>query len=274
MTQPLLSTTPREQAPAATAFDDLYVRHAAALGRQAYLLTGRTGLARRAVRRGFRLAWQQWPAVAVDPDPAGWVRAAVYEYALTPWHRLVPWLRTDRKPPRLRRAVAAADRELAEAVLGLPARYRRTLLLHDGVGLGLQRTAAETEASVPATAARLAQARGRVAARLPARPGQLPAGQGGSLRHRLAGLLDELAQLVDEREAAPSAARRVRAGGERSARRTTRGALAATGLFALVTLFVGVTAADRHAPPHRPPSSVAPPAPVTADEARLVPESR
>ncbi len=290
--------TPRGPAPAAAAFDALHIRHAAALARQAYLLTGRPALARRAVERGFRLAWQRWPAVAVDPDPAGWVRAAVYEYALTPWHRLVPWLRTSRKPQRLPGAVPAADRALLAAVLDLPGVYRRTLLLHDGVGLGLDETAAETEASAAAAAGRLTQARRWVAARLPelvpaGRSGRPPAEQdwpGEVLRPRLAALLAKESGVMGEVEAGVvgegedgaggeeegwrAAARRVRAGGECSARRTTRAALALTGLFALLTLFVGIAAPDHSAPRDgRRPADTQFPA-VTAREARLAPEAR
>ncbi|MFF8310698.1 RNA polymerase sigma factor [Streptomyces lydicus] len=158
--------TQREQHPAATAFDDLHSRHAAGLTRQAYLLTGRPELARRAVERGFRLAWERWPQVAVDPDPAGWVRAAVYESALTPWQRLLPWLRTARTAQELPSSVGPADRALLTAVLGLPAPYRRMLVLHDGVGLGLYEAAIEVEASTPAAAGRLAHARARVVAEL------------------------------------------------------------------------------------------------------------
>ncbi|MFI0151748.1 hypothetical protein [Streptomyces lydicus] len=158
--------TQREQNPAATAFDDLHSRHAAGLTRQAYLLTGRPELARRAVERGFRLAWQRWPQVAVDPDPAGWVRAAVYECALTPWQRLLPWLRTARTAQELPPSVGPADRALLTAVLGLPAPYRRMLVLHDGVGLGLYEAATEVEASTAAAAGRLAHARERVVAEL------------------------------------------------------------------------------------------------------------
>lgn len=273
MTQPRLSTAPREQAPAAHAFDALFTRHADALSRQAYLLTGRPELARRAVKRGFQLAWQRWPDVAVDPDPAGWVRAATHEYALTPWHRLVPWLRTDRAPRRLPRSVTAADHALLEAVLDLPAAYRRTLLLHDGAGVGLHETAAETEASTPATAGRLTHARERIAARLPklGLAGQPPAEQGDLLRARLTGLM---AELTAEQDSGASAARRVRAGGERRARRTTRAVLALTGLLALLTLSVGISAPDHYAPPHKQPPTSAMPAPVTAREARLAPEAR
>ncbi|MFI5523120.1 sigma factor-like helix-turn-helix DNA-binding protein [Streptomyces platensis] len=220
--------TQREQA--AIAFDELHTRHAAALNQQAYLLTGRPWLARRAVERGFRLAWQRWPEVAVDPDPAGWVRAAVYEYALTPWHRLCPGLRTGRG---LRNASAAgpSDRALPAALLSLPAPYRRVLLLHDVVGVALHETAAEIEASVPATAARLAHARERLAELLPGLglDGRPPVRQGEILRARITAL-------PDATPTAPLTAEDVRSGSERSARRTTRAAFGGTGLFVLVTL--------------------------------------
>ncbi|WP_432141466.1 sigma factor-like helix-turn-helix DNA-binding protein [Streptomyces sp. bgisy084] len=236
--------TQREQA--ATAFDDLHTRHAAALNQQAYLLTGRPWLARRAVERGFRLAWQRWPEVAVDPDPAGWVRAAVYEYALTPWHRLCPGLRTARG---LREASAPgpSDRALPAALLSLPARYRRVLLLHDVVGLGPDETAAEIEASVPATTARLAHARERLAELLPelGLDGQSPVRQGEILRARITAL-------PSVPPTAPSAAADVRGGSERSARRTTRAVFGGTGLFALVTLVMMALAPDHYTPQERP----------------------
>ncbi|MFF5298874.1 sigma factor-like helix-turn-helix DNA-binding protein [Streptomyces sp. NPDC013161] len=146
----------------AQAFDALYAFCAPALVRQAYLLTGRRELARESVERAFQVAWQRWPEVAVDRDPAGWVRAVAYEHALSPWHRFRPRYRHPEPPPP-----DAADRALLTALLKLPPSYRRTLLLFDGVGLGLAETAAETEASTPAAANRLLHAREALAAQLP-----------------------------------------------------------------------------------------------------------
>ncbi|MER6839417.1 sigma factor-like helix-turn-helix DNA-binding protein [Streptomyces platensis] len=235
--------TQREQA--ATAFDDLHTRHAAALAQQAYLLTGRPWLARRAVERGFRLAWQRWPEVAVDPDPAGWVRAAVYEYALTPWHQYCPGLRTDRGP-RNASAAVPSDRALSAALLSLPAPYRRVLLLHDVVGLGPDETAAEIEASVPAAAARLAHARERLAELLPGLglDRQPPVRQREILRARITAL-------PNVAPTAPLTAEDVRSGSERSARRITRAAFGGTGLFALVTLVMMALTPAPYTPPER-----------------------
>lgn len=286
MTQREQAVNRHEQTPAATAFDELHTRHAAALHRQAYLLTGRPRLAQRAVERGFHRAWQRWPEVAVDADPAGWVRAAVYAYALTPWHRLCPRLRTAGQPQEIPESVGAGDRELLEVVLGLPAPYRQALLLHDGVGLGLCATAAEAEASVPAAAGRLAYARERIAERLPelGLGGQSPERQGEILRDRLGALL---AAQEAEPPGAPDVrapgvrapdvrAPDVRAGSERGARRATRAVFGLTGLFAVVTLLVAIISPDHYAGPHREPlaTGTAPATPAKVRQARLSPDIR
>ena len=147
----------------AQVFDALYAFCAPALVRQTYLLTGRRELARESVERAFQLAWQRWPEVALDRDPAGWVRAVAYECALSPWHRFRPRYRSPEPPPP-----DPADRDLLHALLKLPAPHRRTLVLYDGVGLDLPETAAETEASTPAAASRLTHARQAVAECIPA----------------------------------------------------------------------------------------------------------
>lgn len=146
----------------AQAFDALYAFCAPALVRQTYLLTGRRELAREVVEQAFQLAWQRWPEVARDRDPAGWVRAVAYDCALSPWHSFRPRYRNPEPPP-----ADPADRALLHALLKLPPAYRRTLVLYDGVGLDLPETAAETEASTPAAANRLTHAREALAAHLP-----------------------------------------------------------------------------------------------------------
>ncbi|MFH8568874.1 hypothetical protein [Streptomyces sp. NPDC017993] len=232
---------------AAAAFDALYNQHAATLIRQAYLLIGRRRLSQRAVERAFHLAWQRWPEVAKDPDPAGWVRAAAYEYALSPWQRLRPSRPGAEKPARKAPApppADPADRALLETVLRLPAPYRRTLLLHDGVGLGLYETAAEVEASTPAAAGRLIRAREAVAEGLPdlGLGAQPPVRQGEILHARLA-------ELAAAQPVAPPAPRTVRIRGERRARLTTRAALGLTGLVAVASVFAAVTAPDGYRKP-------------------------
>ncbi|MEV7343197.1 helix-turn-helix domain-containing protein [Streptomyces sp. NPDC093544] len=233
--------TPAPPPPSLTppqAFDALYAFCTPALVRQTYLLTGRRELARESVERAFQLAWHRWPEVAVDRDPAGWVRATAYEYALSPWHRLRPGHRQPEAPP-----ADPADRALLDVFLKLPPVYRRTLLLYDGIGLDLPETAAETEASTPAAANRLLHAREAVAARLPelAAPDEL---------HRRLSVLAATERL---RAAKP---RTVRYGSEHRARTWTRAAIAFTVLLIGATSLTLQTAPDHYEPPMAPGATV------------------
>ncbi|MFD4503356.1 RNA polymerase sigma factor [Streptomyces sp. NPDC058457] len=231
MTQSPARTDEAGPSPALTpaqAFDALYAFCAPALVRQTYLLTGRRELAQEAVERAFQLAWQNWPQVARDRDPAGWVRAVAHECALSPWHRFRLRYRHPEPPP-----ADAADRALLEALLKLPTTYRRTLLLYDGVGLDLPETAAETEASTPAAANRLTRARRLVADRVP------ELADPAALNRRLA----ELASTERLRAAQPPPT--VRTYAERQTRFWTRSALAFT-----ATIIAATTLTLRTAPTH------------------------
>ncbi|MEW2398686.1 RNA polymerase subunit sigma-70 [Streptomyces sp. NPDC046862] len=242
----------------AQAFDALYAFCAPTLVRQTYMLTGRRALARESVEHAFQLAWQRWPEVAVDRDPMGWVRAAAHEYALAPWHRLRPGLwRTDTwRTPVLsashdetahdETSTARTDRALIHVLLKLPPPYRRAVLLYDGLGLDLPDTAAEIEASTPATAGRLQYAREAVAARLP------ELADTEELRRRLADAANGEGPWV-VRPCSPAA---TRLRGERRARRWVHAAAAFTALlFTTSALAVGTTPDHYEAP-------VAPGAPV------------
>ncbi|WP_432004975.1 helix-turn-helix domain-containing protein [Streptomyces parvus] len=230
----------------AEAFDELYARTAPGLVRQTYLLTGRRALARESVERAFELAWQRWPEVAVDRDPAGWVRAAAYEYAMSPWHRLRRTHRHLDAPP-----TEPGKRALFDALLDLPPAYRRTLLLYDGVGLDLPETAAETEASTPAAAGRLMTARAAVAERLPElAEADSPAEQSALLHDRLGGLARA------EHVPVPRPARAVRTGSENKARLWTRAAVAGVALLIAVTGLTLHTAPTHYEQPISPPERV------------------
>ncbi|MEU0003106.1 sigma factor-like helix-turn-helix DNA-binding protein [Streptomyces sp. NPDC006314] len=229
---------PPEPLTPAQAFDALYAFCAPALVRQTYLLTGRRELAREVVERAFQLAWQRWPEVARDRDPAGWVRAMAYDYALSPWHRFRPRYRHPEPPP-----ADPADRALLHALLELPPAYRRTLVLYDGVGLDLPETAAETEASTPAAANRLTHAREALAACLPelADPAEL---------HRRLLVLASAERL---QAAKPTV---VRTGGERRNVFWTRAAIAFTVTIIGATTLTLRTAPTRYEAPIAPAQAV------------------
>nr|WP_167366231.1 RNA polymerase subunit sigma-70 [Streptomyces caeruleatus] len=250
---------PRPEAPLtpAQAFDALYAFCAPALVRQTYLLSGRRELARESVERAFQAAWQRWPEVARDRDPAGWVRATAYDFALSPWHRFRPRYRHPEPPPS-----DASDRALLDVLLELPPPQRRTLLLYDGVGLDLPDTAAETEATTPAAANRLLHARAAVATRLPG------LSDPAELHERLA----ELAST--ERLRAPKPAV-VRDGSERRARFWTRAAIAFTVALIGTTALTLRTAPTQYEPPVPPGATVrgvpprVAPGPLSSKELKL-----
>lgn len=265
---PALSPAP---APApvrtpAQAFDALYTHAAPDLLRQAYLLTGRRALAHESVERAFQLAWQRWPEVAVDRDPVGWVRAALYEYATSPWHRL---RRAHRHPAAPGDDGDAGDdggtKALHQALLDLPPVYRRTLLLYDGLGFDLPETAAETEASTRAAAHRLLHARTAIAERLPelADPEALHA------------RLDALAR-ADPRPALDPAldpASALRTGCELRTRFWTRMTAAFTALIMGATAFTLATAPTRYEPVQAPGRRVEG-VPLTSGPQRLSPQDQ
>ncbi|TGA90319.1 helix-turn-helix domain-containing protein [Streptomyces sp. MZ04] len=240
---PVAVATP-EAPPAKTltpaeAFDELCATCAPSLVRQTYLLTGRRALAQESVERAFQLAWQRWPEVAVDRDPASWVRAAAYEYAMSPWHRLRPAHRHPDAPPAER-----ADRAFLDVLMSLPPAQRRTLLLYDGVGLDLPETAAETEASTPAAANRLLRAHETITEKIPelaATPDAL---------HR------RLSELCTAEKLRPPKADRVRTGSEDRARFWTRAAIALTALITGATALTLHTAPTRYEPPQSPGKAI------------------
>lgn len=237
--EPSASTASTTVATPAEAFDTLCVTCAPGLVRQTYLLTGRRTLAQESVERAFQLAWQRWPEVAVDRDPAGWVRAAAYEYAMSPWHRLRPTHRLPDAPP-----AEAADRAFLKVLMSLPPAQRRTLLLYDGVGLDLPETAAETEASTPAAANRLLHARESMAEKLPE---QAPTPDA---------LHQRLGELCGAEKLRPPNAVRVRTGSEHRARFWTRAAIAFTALIVGATALTLKTAPTRYEPPQAPGKAI------------------
>lgn len=246
---------------AAEAFDALYAHAAPTLARQTYLLTGRRTLALEAVERAFIRAWDQWPEVATDPDPVGWVRAAAYEYALSPWHRF----RSAHRPPD-KSPAEPADRILLDALLALPPVHRRTVLLYDGLGLDLPDTAAETEASTPTTGHRLLHAHADLADRIPELADVPPEKQSALLHNLFTALRPAVA--LDPRPAAA-----VRGGGERRVRRWTRATVGLTAVIAVATAYTVTTAPTRYVPPMAPGQSVSGVPPLSGPQ-QLTEESR
>ncbi|MFP8886085.1 SigE family RNA polymerase sigma factor [Streptomyces mangrovi] len=252
----------------AEAFDLLYARLARPLLRQTYLLTGDRALAGQAVRHAFRQAWERWPEVAVDRDPAGWVRTAAYDHALSPWHRLDPRRRAARRngpgehgagkdgaeSGAGKNSAESGGRLPPEALLDLPSSYRRTLLLHDGLGLGVSETAAESEASTAATAARLMHAREALAEYVPGLRRVAP----DRRREIIRSMLEELAD-AGSLPGLPSA-RTARDGSERTVRLRTGASFGATALVAAAALLASLAGPQAHDSARQAPQKAGTPA--------------
>ncbi|WP_052434456.1 RNA polymerase sigma factor [Streptacidiphilus melanogenes] len=187
------------------AFDALYASLAPELTWQTFLLTVNRHRAAHCVRRAFQLAWTNWTTVSADPSPEGWLRAAAFDLALSPWHGGGPRMQHAFRLPRLRAqrtatvdvddavghtpdaTPGAQDRALLRTLMRLPRPQRRALVLHDVIGLDWAQTAAEVEGSTPVTFGRVARARRTMAEALPEIAGPDPeaAGFGRRLGDRL-----------------------------------------------------------------------------------------
>jgi DNA-directed RNA polymerase specialized sigma24 family protein len=146
----------------AESFEALHRDSYQRLTRQAYLLVGHRHRAAHCVRRAFQLAWSEWDTVSADPSPEGWIRAAAFDLALSPWHR------SPLRHPEHSARLIEDDRKLLTALLHLPRAQRRAVVLHDALGLDWQQTAAEIESSTPAAYGRVVRARLGLARMAPA----------------------------------------------------------------------------------------------------------
>ncbi|MFE1320314.1 LuxR C-terminal-related transcriptional regulator [Kitasatospora phosalacinea] len=178
----------------------------ARLVQQTFLLTGHRHRAVHCVHLALGSAARRWEEVAADPDPEGRVRREAFDLALSPWHRGGPrrahLLRRPRRrivvegagapePPEPPQKLTHRDRALVKALLRLSRPQRRALVLHDTLGLPVERVAVEVESSTAAAGARVRSARAALAREVPALVGADPADP--EFAERLADLLHRAA---------------------------------------------------------------------------------
>ncbi|PBC79403.1 DNA-binding CsgD family transcriptional regulator [Streptomyces sp. TLI_235] len=246
------------------------------LVQQTFLVTGSPHRAAHSVRIALGAAALQWDEVAALPDPEGWVRAAAFESALSPWrrggprraggHHLPHRAIKVRKERGGRRRTAegrptARDRALLTAMHRLTRPQRRAVVLHDAVGLPVAAVAAEVESTTPAAEGRVRSARERLARAVPEVVGADPSAPG--FGPALGVLLFEAAVRACPSPHVPSPGRLAT-----GARRRTYAATGAAGLLALgmagamlVTLVIGGPDDSRRParPAAVPQTTVAPP---------------
>ncbi|MFC8720341.1 LuxR C-terminal-related transcriptional regulator, partial [Kitasatospora sp. NPDC057198] len=250
--QPAQPVQPVQQ-PAAPAADDAPAGFGefaalvhARLVQQTFLLTGHRHRAAHCVHLALGSAARRWEEVAADPDPEGRVRREAFDLALSPWHRggprrahLLRWPRRRivvdaagaPEPPEPPQKLTHQDRALVKALLRLSRPRRRALVLHDTLGLPVERVAVEVESSTAAAASRVLSARAELAREVPALVGADP--DDPEFAERLAALLHRAAVHGCPGPRLPSAARLV------ADSRLHTGL--ATGAAAALTVLVGGT---------------------------------
>ncbi|MEV6208341.1 LuxR C-terminal-related transcriptional regulator [Kitasatospora sp. NPDC051914] len=151
------------------------------LVQQTYLVTGSQHRALHSVRIALGAAALRWEEVAALADPEGFVRAAAFESALSPWrrggprraraHHLPHRAIKVRKERNRRRAVEGRptpqDKALLTAMHRLTRPQRRAVVLHDAVGLPAEAVAVEVESSTAAAEGRVRAAREELARAVP-----------------------------------------------------------------------------------------------------------
>ncbi|GLW71371.1 hypothetical protein Kpho02_36700 [Kitasatospora phosalacinea] len=176
------------------------------LVQQTFLLTGHRHRAVHCVHLALGSAARRWAEVAADPDPEGRVRGEAFDLALSPWHRggprrahLLRWPRRRiavdgagaPEPPEPPQKLTHRDRALVKALLRLSRPQRRALVLHDTLGLPVERVAVEVESSTAAAEGRVRSARAALAREVPALVGADP--EDPEFAERLAELLHRAA---------------------------------------------------------------------------------
>ncbi|MFK0193640.1 LuxR C-terminal-related transcriptional regulator [Kitasatospora sp. NPDC090308] len=177
------------------------------LVQQTFLLTGHRHRAVHCAHLALGAAARRWAEVAAGPDPEGWVRGAAFDLALSPWHRggprrahLLRWPRRriavdgadgGAEPPEPPQKLTHRDRALVKALLRLSRPRRRALVLHDTLGLPVERVALEVESSTAAAEGRVRSARAALAREVPALVGADP--EDPEFAERLAELLHRAA---------------------------------------------------------------------------------
>ncbi|MFD8593693.1 LuxR C-terminal-related transcriptional regulator [Kitasatospora sp. NPDC059646] len=188
--------------PRPAAFADFAALVHTRLVQQTFLLTGHRHRAAHCVHLALGAAGRRWDEVAAAPDPEGRVRSAAFDLALSPWHRDGPRRtgalyrrrrikvaeQTDPEPPE---RLTPHDRALLKALQRLSRPRRRALVLHDTLGLPVERVALEAESSRAAAEARVRSARESLAREVPSLVGADPDAAGfgerlGELLHRAA----------------------------------------------------------------------------------------
>jgi len=125
-----------------SSFDRFVQESSGALFGQAYVLCGQYHEAQDLVQETLVRLWQHWDRVAVYEDPRGWARHVLHNLAVSRWRKARIRLGSLGRE----QAVEAPDighLDVVEALGRLPERQKRSIVLHDVVGMSVTEVAAE-----------------------------------------------------------------------------------------------------------------------------------
>jgi RNA polymerase sigma-70 factor, ECF subfamily len=157
-------------------FDGFYAAVFARLVGQLALVTGDPHEAEDVVQEAMARAASRWPRLRAYDVPEAWVRRVAFNLAVSGHRRarrrLAALLRLG--PPAAVPPVSVEVLALAEALKGLTVAHRQVVVLYYLADLPVERVAHELGVPVGTVKARLARARGALAARLadPAQKGK------------------------------------------------------------------------------------------------------
>jgi RNA polymerase sigma-70 factor (ECF subfamily) len=113
-------------------FDELYAAHFGDLTVQLYAYFGDRQEAQDVVQEAFCRAYARWRTISRYDDPVAWLRRVAWNLALSKWRRTRTALAFVRRHRPVDAEVAGPTPErvaLVEALAGLPATYRRAMVL-------------------------------------------------------------------------------------------------------------------------------------------------
>jgi RNA polymerase sigma-70 factor (ECF subfamily) len=170
VTQADPTSTPVGQRPSADDFDEFYAASYGRLVGQLAPITGSVAEAEDVVQEAFVRAAGRWGRLRDYDQPEAWVRRVAMNLATS---GLRSRLRQARALARLRLgqapavpAVSVDDLAVAQGLRELPVTYRQVLVLHHGLGLGVEEVARELGLAPAAVNGRLRRARAALAKRL------------------------------------------------------------------------------------------------------------
>jgi RNA polymerase sigma-70 factor (ECF subfamily) len=149
------------------AFDAFFRDSWGQLQSQAYVLTGSLEQAQDLTQEAFLRAWKHWRKVAVFDDPEGWTRRVLHNLCIQSWRKSRLSRTRAHDASSNSSEIPTTDHfELAQAMRSLPGNQARALLLHDGLGMTSQETAAEIGVPEGTVRSWLSRSRKTVANRL------------------------------------------------------------------------------------------------------------